>query len=677
MVASGLDRLLRPKTIAVLGGGWAQAVILTSLEMQFDGEIWPVHPRHENVAGLKAYADIDDLPAAPDAVFIGVNRFDTIDLVARLARMGAGGVVAFASGFAEVDDGAELQQQLVEAAGDMPVLGPNCYGMINYLDGAVLWPDVHGGRRVDSGVAIITQSSNLSINLSMQQGGLPIAYMLTLGNQAMIGMDGLINTVARDDRVTAIGLHIEGIRDAAAFAEAVAFARACGKPVVAVKAGASDAARQMTMSHTASLAGAHHVASAFLSAAGVGQAQGVEAWLQALAVLHCFGPIEDVDLMTLSCSGGEASLIADTALRQGITMPPLNTAETARIKATCNPLVTVTNPFDYHTFDWGRRDALEATFTAAMKADISIHGLIIDYPRSGLGRVEDWDKATSAWIAARDATGGKAVVLATLPECMPEDVASRLMAEKIVPMRGFDAALEALAVARAASWSDQGQVFTPHGTGQGATDLVTRSEAEAKAMLKAAGIAIPAGGIMASCDDALAFAKGRKVVMKTAAAAHKTETGGVRLNLESADDIRSAWADLAPRGDVLVEEMIDDAVAEIIVGVARDPQFGLHLVIGAGGVMTEMLKDTATLMIPAAAEQVRASLAGLKVAALLDGFRGAPPGDTDALINLIMAVQAFAIKNAEGLAELDINPVLVRPRGKGVVAVDALLRDAN
>ena len=467
MVASGLDRLLRPKTVAVLGGGWAQAVILTSLEMQFDGEIWPVHPRHETVAGLKAYADIDDLPAAPDAVFIGVNRFDTIDLVARLAKMGAGGVVAFASGFAEVDDGAELQQQLVEAAGDMSVLGPNCYGMINYLDGAVLWPDVHGGRRVDSGVAIITQSSNLSINLSMQQGGLPIAYMLTLGNQAMIGMDGLINTVARDDRVTAIGLHIEGIRDAAAFAEAVAFARSCGKPVVAVKAGASDAARQMTMSHTASLAGAHHVASAFLSAAGVGQAQGIEAWLQALAVLHCFGPIENVDLMTLSCSGGEASLIADTALRQGISMPPLNPAETARIKATCNPLVTVTNPFDYHTFDWGRRDALEVTFTAAMEADISIHGLIIDYPRPGLGRVEDWDKATSAWIAARDATGGKAVVLATLPECMPEDVARRLMAEKIVPMRGFDAALEALAVARAASRSDQGQVFIPHGTGQG------------------------------------------------------------------------------------------------------------------------------------------------------------------------------------------------------------------
>ena len=493
MVASGLDRLLRPKTVAVLGGGWAQAVILTSLEMQFDGEIWPVHPRHETVAGLKAYADIDDLPAAPDAVFIGVNRFDTIDLVARLAKMGAGGVVAFASGFAEVDDGAELQQQLVEAAGDMSVLGPNCYGMINYLDGAVLWPDVHGGRRVDSGVAIITQSSNLSINLSMQQGGLPIAYMLTLGNQAMIGMDGLINTVARDDRVTAIGLHIEGIRDAAAFAEAVAFARSCGKPVVAVKAGASDAARQMTMSHTASLAGAHHVASAFLSAAGVGQAQGIEAWLQALAVLHCFGPIENVDLMTLSCSGGEASLIADTALRQGISMPPLNPAETARIKATCNPLVTVTNPFDYHTFDWGRRDALEVTFTAAMEADISIHGLIIDYPRPGLGRVEDWDKATSAWIAARDATGGKAVVLATLPECMPEDVARRLMAEKIVPMRGFDAALEALLSPVPQSRTDHDQTFTPHGTGQGPTDLVTRSEAEAKAMLKTAGIAIPAG----------------------------------------------------------------------------------------------------------------------------------------------------------------------------------------
>jgi acyl-CoA synthetase (NDP forming) len=674
MVAPSLDRLLRPKTVAVLGGGWAEAVIQTSLEMQFDGEIWPVHPRHGKVAGLKAYRDIADLPSPPDAVFVGINRFATIESVERLSAMGAGGVVAFASGFAEVDDGADLQRQLVAAAGTMPVLGPNCYGIINYLDGAVLWPDIHGGSRVESGVAIITQSSNLSINLTMQKGGLPIAYMLTLGNQAMVGMDGLIRAVTNDDRVTAIGLHIEGIRDVAAFAEAVAFARSRGKPVVAIKAGASDAARTMTMSHTASLAGAHHVVSAFLEASGVGQASSIEAWIQALALLHCFGPIEAADLMTLSCSGGEASLIADAAQRQGIAMPLLDQATIARIKATCNPLVTVSNPFDYHTFDWGDREQLEATFTAAMTADVAIHGLILDYPREGLGRVEDWDKAAEAWQAARDTTGSKAVVLATLPECMPENVAKRLIAEKIAPLKGLDAALEALAIAHKASLDRVS--FMPQGIESISGEPVLFTEIDAKSLLAGAGVSVPQGGIMTSLDDALQFAENRTVVMK-ATAAHKTEEDGVRLDLRTPDDIRDAWQDLAPKGDVLVEEMVTDAVAEVIVGIARDPQFGLYLVIGAGGIMTEILEDTATLMLPASRDDVRSALGGLKISALLEGFRGADAGDIDALIDLVMAVQKFAISRQDSVVELDINPALVLSQGQGVVAVDALLRGAK
>ncbi|MGC6485025.1 MAG: acetate--CoA ligase family protein, partial [Candidatus Puniceispirillales bacterium] len=320
------------------------------------------------------------------------------------------------------------------------------------------------------------------------------------------------------------------------------------------------------------------------------------------------------------------------------------------------------------------RDRLEATFTAAMTADIAIHGLIIDYPREGLGRVEDWDKATDAWRAARNATGSKAMVLATLPECMPEDVAKRLMAENIVPLKGFDAALEALAVAHKASVG--GRDYAPVGAGPLSGEPQLIGEAEAKAMLAAAGVNVPPGGIMASLDDALAFGAERVTVMKTTAAAHKTEEGGVMLNLTTEEDIRRAWQVLSPRGDVLVEEMITDAVAEVIVGIARDPQFGLHLVIGAGGVMTEMLKDTATLMLPASRQVIRSTLDGLKVSALLEGFRGQPAGDREALVDLVMAVQDFAISHAGSLAELDINPVLVRPQGRGVVAVDALLRNA-
>ncbi|XDZ66123.1 acetate--CoA ligase family protein [Alphaproteobacteria bacterium LSUCC0684] len=674
MVRSGLNRLLRPRHIAVLGGRWAEAVIVSLKEMGFEGGIWPVHPEKKEISGLPVFPDIDALPEPPDACFLGVNRSLTIEMVEKLRSMGAGGAVAFASGFAEVGDGAALQKRLVEAAGDMPVLGPNCYGMINYLDGALLWPDVHGGTRVERGVAIITQSSNLSINLTMQEGGLPIAYMLTLGNQAMIGMAELVRAVAEDDRVSAIGLHIEGFNDAAGFADAVHLARKAGKPVIAMKAGASEGARQMTFSHTASLAGSHAVAGAFLARLGVGMVNGIEAFLAALGLAHTFGRLDEVSILTLSCSGGEASLIADTAQRHGIPMPVLDAAASARIAATVNPLVTVSNPFDYHTFDWGNRERLEKTFAAAMQAGQAISVLILDFPSTHLGRAEDWQIALDAWLAARDHTGSRAAVLSSLPDCLPRRVAGWLIEHGIAPLRGFDASMEALAALRQASRPSS---FRPTGITRLDRPEAPLSETAAKEELKAAGVPVPEGGIMASLDAALAFADGQKVVMKRSGLAHKTEAGGVRLGLSDPGDIRRAWAEFAPHGPVLVEEMVEDALAEVLVGVARDPVLGLHLVIGAGGIAAEMLQDTALLMLPASRGEVRAALEGLRMAPLLHGFRGSARADIDALLDLIDAVQRFALSHEADLMELDLNPVLVRGEGKGVLAVDALIRYAS
>ena len=674
MTRSGLNRLLRPEHIAILGGRWAKAVIVSLKEMGFKGEIWPVHPDKEEIEGLKVYPDIDQLPSAPDACFLGINRNATIDITKKLKAMGAGGAVAFASGFAEVEDGADLQQRLIEAAGDMPVLGPNCYGMINYLDGALLWPDVHGGSRVERGVAIITQSSNLSINLTMQQGGLPIAYMLTLGNQAMIGMADLIRAVAEDDRVSAIGLHIEGFNDATAFADAVHLARKSGKPVVAMKAGASESARQMTFSHTASLAGSHAVSEAFLDALGVGRVNGIEAFLASLSLCHMFGRLDDVSMLTLSCSGGEASLIADTAQRHGVPMPKLSADASARIAATVNPLVTVSNPFDYHTFDWGDRERLEKTFVAAMQAGQTISALIIDFPSPHLGRAEDWQIALDAWHAAKEQTNSKAVVLASMPESLPRKVADWVFDRGMVPLRGFDASMEGLAAsARAGKPSS----FWPTGISKLTGAETHLDEITAKEEFANAGIPVPRGGVMASLNEALAFAEGRKVVMKRVGIAHKTESGGVRLGLTNSDEIRKIWDEFAVHGPVLVEEMIDDAVAEVLIGVARDQVLGLHLVIGAGGVEAELLKDTALLMLPAARDDVITALEGLRMAPLLHGFRGSEKADLNALLELIDAVQRFAINNEARLMELDINPALVRGVGKGVIAVDALISYAS
>ena len=269
----------------------------------FAGPVWPVHPTKTEVAGLRAYPTIADLPEAPDATFIGVNRAASIDTLRALAARGAGGAVCFASGFreaaAETGDGAELEAELIAAAGPMRILGPNCYGFLNLLDGAALWPDQHGALRVERGVALITQSSNIAINLTMQTRGLPIAYAVTAGNQAQTGMAEIAEALLDDPRVTALGLHIEGIGDLAGFASMAARAQALGKPIVAVKAGASDQARVAAVSHTGSLAGSDAGADALFARLGIARVAGLAELLETLKILHVVGPLGSGDIASM------------------------------------------------------------------------------------------------------------------------------------------------------------------------------------------------------------------------------------------------------------------------------------------------------------------------------------------------------------------------------------------
>ena len=690
-MSHSLTRLLRPSSIAVIGGKWAEAVVLSCVEVGFKGDIWPVHPHKDMVAGHKAYADLASLPAAPDAVFLGVNRQTSIAMIKELSTMGAGGVVAFASGFAEAEDGKAYQDALIASAGDMAVLGPNCYGMINYLDGALLWPDVHGGTPVERGVAIITQSSNLAINLTMQLGGLPIAYTLTLGNQAMIGMADLIRVVAEDDRVTAIGLHIEGINDAPAFAAAVHDAKARGKNILALKAGLSEAAQNMTISHTASLAGGNAASEAFFDAIGIGVVHSIEEMLGGLSLLHCFGRIDDPSLMTMSCSGGEASLVADAAMRGNVPMPELSEAVTEAIKATVNPLVTVSNPFDYHTFDWGDGDRLAKTFTACMSAGIGITALIIDFPKPELGRADAWKTALESVLAASHATGAKAIILASMPEGIPHEHAHWLMERGIPAMRGFDHSIAAISAAYKASQSKP--PLTLAGITPSHGDTESYDERQAKMMLAKSGVSIPEGGIATSREQAVQLAKNklagdrlagdRLVVMKAVSAelSHKTELGAVRLHIRGADMVAETYDALAAISpDVLIEDMIDDAVAELIIGVSHDPVVGLYLMLGSGGVMAELMRDTITLMLDVPREQIKQAVLSLKAGQIMQGWRGQPQGDIEAAIDVIMAIQSFALANASQISELEVNPLMVRPQdrsdkeAKGAVAVDALIR---
>ena len=202
-----LTRLLSPKSIAVFGGAWAENVIRQCRALGFEGEVWPVHPNRNEIGGVKCFPDIAALPSVPDAAFVGVNRHATLEVLSELKDVGCGGAISFASGFAETGD-HDLQAAFLAAAGEMPVLGPNCYGMLNCLDGAMIWPDEQGCVPVETGVAILTQSSNIGMTLTMQRRGLPIAYLACLGNAAQVGLADLGLAMLSDPRVTALGIYI-------------------------------------------------------------------------------------------------------------------------------------------------------------------------------------------------------------------------------------------------------------------------------------------------------------------------------------------------------------------------------------------------------------------------------------------------------------------------------------
>jgi acetate---CoA ligase (ADP-forming) len=677
-----LARLLRPATIAVIGGHAAAEVVRQSNKIGFSGEIWPVHPRAVEVAGRRAYRTLADLPAAPDAAFVGVNRHASIDLMAELNASGAGGAVAFASGFAEAgDEGRQLQARLADAAAGMPFLGPNCYGFINYFDRVLVWPDQHGGVKAQRGVAVITQSGNIGLNLTMQKRALPIGYLITLGNGASVSHAAAMHAMLDDPRVTAIGLHLEGLGDPHALAAAVARARAQGVPVVALKTGRSEAGARIALSHTAALGSMDAVVDAYFRRIGVARVDSIPTLLEALKLLHVQGPLSGRTIASLSCSGGEAALIADAATTAGLELAPLSSQAVADISSTLPELVSVANPLDYHTFGWRNRAALAATFGAMMRAGADLNLLILDFPRPDKCETADWDIAAAAMGDAAEATGRRAAVLATLPEALPEDYAYAMAARGIVPLFGMLEALQAIAAA-----ADAGDFTAAIGTGINRAPLApaphaaaTLSEWEGKRHLAAFGVKVPDGALASSADEAAGAANklGFPVAIKAvgAAIAHKTESGAVKLGLQTEAAVRAGAVQLLRlTGKILVERMVSGTIAEVIVGVARDAALGPYLMLGSGGVLAELVGDTATLLLPAARAEIAGALATLRVGRLLRGYRGAPAGDVQAAIDAVLAIQEFAMAHLDSLVELDVNPLMVREVGQGAVAADVLMR---
>ena len=656
-----LDRLLRPRHIAVLGAGWALNVIEQCAKMGFKGPVWPVHPTKSEIGGLKAYASLADLPEPPDATFIGVNRFATIDVVAELAAMGAGGAICFASGWTEAGE-PELQDRLVAAAGDMPILGPNCYGVINYLDGALLWPDQHGGVPVQKGVALVSQSSNIVINMGMQQRGLPVAYVACLGNAAVVGLADLAGALIDDPRVTALGMYIEGIDDAPAFAALAERARAAGKGVVAIKSGKTELSRTAAASHTASLAGGGAASSAFLRQIGVAEVNTPSELIETLKIFHMHGPQIGTRICSLSCSGGEAGLVADLAAPYGIDFPPVPQEAHDRLFAVLGEIPTISNPLDYHTFIWGDGPKTTEVFSAMLEPyDAGIY--IIDSPRPDRCDPSSYQPAFDAIVAAQKATGKIALPVALIAENFGEGRVGAMMDQGVCALLGLETALAAIKAAQ-----------TPAGTPgwRPAPALPPRdsrmlSEADGKALLAAAGVAVPKARTAATLAGLDVAGLTPPFALKGLGFAHKTEAGAVRLGLITLD----GQAEMPGATGYLMEEMVTGAVAEILLGLRRDPVYGVTLTLGMGGVTAEVLADTVTLVLPATEAQVLEAMRGLRLWPLLDGYRGRPRADMTSVARIAVALGARMLTD-ETLEEIEINPILAR--AKGAIAVDALIR---
>ena len=668
-----LSRTLNPRSVALFGTSPAQSVIEQCQKLGFAGELWPIHPTRESIAGVRCFKSVADLPHAPDVAFIAVNRHATIDVVAQLSKIGTGGAVCYASGFAESGlqsgvDGNALQQQLIMAAGEMPLLGPNCYGYINALDGVALWPDQHGCKPETSGSAIVSQSGNVGLNLTLQQRELNLAYMVTVGNQAVAGVEDCLEVFINDSRVTSIGLFIEAIVDPVRFARLAHYAAQRNLRIVALQTGRSEAGALIAASHTASLAGRRRAYEALFARCGVAMVNTPAELVETLKLLNQGGALTGNKLVSLSCSGGEASLVADLSEKTSLRFDPFSAEHHQRINSTLTELVTVGNPFDYHTFMWGDRTATANTFTQVMNGPQDATLLILDTPPRPDQQSDSWAVAAQSLGDAARTTNRRGVVVATLPECVTPGVRAAANEAKLVVLQGLQESLTAL---DAAAWLGAhlpGELPAPVSM-PNKTKLI--NESDAKNLLRQNGVSVPNGAQCSRQDIAASAQKiGFPITLKGLGLAHKSESGAVRVGIKSQDELTLAIQSMPKEvTDFLVEQTITDVVAEVLVSVRRDAPVGWLITLGAGGIYTELWRDTVCLLAPATDTEIRNAILSLRTAPLLNGYRGKPAGDLDALVALTQKVIAMTLN--EGLVEVELNPVLVTKTS--AVAVDALM----
>ncbi len=684
-----LDRLLEPRSIAVVGATDRPSsygdIILRNLErIGFDGPVWGVNPRRDEIRGIPCFASLADLPEPADAVAVAVPAPHVPSTVESAADTGCGGAIVISAGFGEIEGGRELERELRETAlkRAFPICGPNGNGIISFANNTAIWGDAV--QPLPAGpVAMISQSGNVAVNALNSRRGINFHTVISTGNGAVCDPADWLFALCERDGVGSVAMFLESDGDGRKLAEALACCAERQIGVAVLKAGASEAGAAAGAAHTGALAGDERVFRALIEEAGASWARNPHELLELARVLAepRARPHGNGGLAILTCSGGDSGIAADEADRMGVELPALAETTRDKLRGLLPEAATVANPLDYTALIWAET-ALLAEIVEIAGSDPGINQVLVihDTPQDLPADSE------ASWIAHRagiaeglDRADAAPLMASTLPELTDGEIAQELGAHGIASVGGVSTAiLCARELRRSPASPDRLREIAAKAAPGRPEPGLWLSEAGAKGLLHAAGVPVPEGRSARSAEECVRAAHGLEwpLALKLSGPTiqHKSEIGAISLGIETGPDlVREAVRILslpeAVGAELLLEEMAPPGGIELIVA-ARTDAVVPALVIGIGGIWTEALDDVAVIPLPASPAYVESALEGLRGAALLQGGRGTP--EVDIATIAIAASRIGELIFEEGLSLIEVNPLIAGPAG--VVAADAVAR---
>lgn len=698
--------ILAPRSVAVIGASedltkFGGRIYKNLVHHRFSGAIYPINPKREQLLGIRCYPSIADTPTPPDMAVMAVPRDAVKDAVEACGAAGTRAAIVITAKFSDAGpEGAELERQVVAAANrhNMRIIGPNCLGIISPANDLVLCasPALFVDEMPKGDIGLVSQSGALMATIfdKAMARGLGFSHCFSIGNQADMDMCDFVDYLIEDERTRVICSYIEGIRDPARFIETARRAHAAGKPWLAVKAGRTAFGAAAAFSHTASLAGSYQAFEAACRDCGVLTMDDPDAMVLLAASLARFPQARPKRVAIVTTSGGGGAVTADRLTDHGIALAQFS-AETARELSEIYPAnVAGSNPVDLGSAKQGGSLVVGASTLKPIITDTGsdlILSAITTAPDVEL-LCRRFDEAT---VAARDEGHVKPHIIVLQQGQSADAARSFLRSQKIIYTDSLDDAIRAteawgrLADTKPATAPARPAAMEPAILPEGLSGSV--GEAEAKAFLGENGVPVNRGQIVGTAEqasEAAALLDGPFVVkVVTPDIVHKSDVGGVVLGLETPDDVARAvtrmGASIAQKlpdariEGFLVQEMRTGKV-ELLVGARNDPQFGPMIIVGAGGVLVELLRDVAVAMAPVCEKKARSMIESLQIAKLMQGFRGSAELDIDAAAQAVSRISWIVSDIGPRFCELDVNPLLVSEAGKGCVAVDArILLDDN